>query len=114
MAITNRERIGKGLDHLARGLRPFIERELGSRLGSNWQEGLPASDNRPGRPPPRSVNLDDPHTLLTVLWDQWNAVFRNVLGPAERQKKSYRENLNGAGHQLSHRKSRIQDSEIGL
>ncbi len=84
MAITNRERIGKGLDHLARGLRPFIERELRSRLGSNWQEGLPASDNRPGRPTPRSVNLDDPHTLLTVLWDQWNTVFRNVLGPAER------------------------------
>ncbi len=84
MAITNREQIGKGLDLLARGLRPFIERELRSRLGSNWQEGLPASDNRPGRPTPRSVNLDDPHTLLTVLWDQWNAVFRNVLGPAER------------------------------
>ena len=88
MAITNRERIGKGLDLLAGGLRPFIERELRSRLGSNWQEGLPASDNRPGRPTPRSVNLDDPHTLLTVLWDQWNTVFRNVLGNAERSMVS--------------------------
>ncbi len=84
MAITNRERIGKGLDLLASGLRPFVERELKSQLGSNWQNGLPTAENRPGRPTPKPANLDDPQILLSVLWDQWNIVFRNVLGPAER------------------------------
>ena len=84
MAITNRERIGKGLNFLASGLHPFVERELKSQLGDNWQNGLPTAENRPGRPPSRPANLDDPQILLSVLWDQWNTVFRNVLGPAER------------------------------
>ena len=102
MAITNRERIGKGLDLLANGLRPFVERELKSQLGDNWQRALRGSgfqpdsgERRPGRPTPSqpdfncrpgwpTPNLDDPQILLSVLWDQWNTVFRNVLGPAER------------------------------
>ena len=84
MAITNRERIGKGLDLLASGLRPFVERELKSQLGDNWHNGLSTAENRPGRPTPKPANLDDPQVLLSVLWDQWNIVFRNVLGPTER------------------------------
>ncbi len=84
MAMTNRERIGKGLDLLTSGLRPFVEREMKSQLSDNWQNGLPTAENRLGRPPSRPANLDDPHILLNVLWDQWNTVFRNVLGPAER------------------------------
>src|SRR5262249_58122808 len=34
------------------------------------------------------ANLDDPMVLLSVLWDQWNNVFRDVLGPAERSLTS--------------------------
>ena len=41
MAVTNRDRVGKGLDLLAAGLRPFVERELTSVLGENWQFLLP-------------------------------------------------------------------------
>jgi predicted AAA+ superfamily ATPase len=82
MAITNRERIGKGLDLLASGLRPFVERELKSQLGDNWRTVLPDGAGR--GPKAKPANLDDPQVLLGVLWDQWNAVFRNVLGPAER------------------------------
>ncbi|MCK6484528.1 MAG: DUF499 domain-containing protein [Phycisphaerae bacterium] len=84
MAVSNRERVGKGLDLLAAGLRPFVERELKSHLGDNWQNALPDPSNRGPRGKPQPVNLDDPATLLGVLWDQWNAVFRDVLGPAER------------------------------
>ena len=40
MAITNRERVGKGLDLLAAGLRPFVERELKAHLGDQWQTTL--------------------------------------------------------------------------
>ena len=45
MAITNRERVGKGLDLLSAGLRPFVERELKSHLGDKWADVLadPAS-----------------------------------------------------------------------
>ncbi len=82
MATTNRERIGKGLDLLATGLRTFVERELKSQLGATWRNVLPDSGSR--GPKSKPANLDDPQVLLAVLWDQWNAVFRNVLGPAER------------------------------
>ena len=35
MAITNYERVGKSLELLRDGLRPFIERECSSRLGKD-------------------------------------------------------------------------------
>jgi predicted AAA+ superfamily ATPase len=84
MAVSNRERIGKGLDLLATGLRPFVERELKSQLGDNWQSTLPEGIGRGGRSKPQPVNLDDPQILLALLWDQWNVVFKSTLGHAER------------------------------
>ena len=36
MAITNPERVGKALDQLREGLRPFVERELKARHGDAW------------------------------------------------------------------------------
>ena len=35
MAVTNRDRVSKGLELLASGLRPFVERELKSRLAAS-------------------------------------------------------------------------------
>ena len=84
MAISNRERVGKGLDLLAAGLRPFVERELKSHLGDNWEAALPEATGRGPRAKPKPVNLDDPQTLFGILWDQWNAVFKNTLGHSER------------------------------
>ena len=85
MAISNRERIGKGLDLLVAGLRPFVERELKSQLGDKWESVLPDHPAaRSSRAKPKPVNLDDPQILLSVMWDQWNTVFRTTLGPSER------------------------------
>jgi hypothetical protein len=84
MAVSNRERVGKGLDLLASGLRPFVERELKSQLGDNWQSALPDTTGRGPRAKPQPTNLDDPQILLGLLWDQWNAVFKNTLGHVER------------------------------
>jgi len=81
MAITNRERIGKGLDLLTSGLRPFVERELKTHLADNWRSVLQDAGRGPKSKP---ANLDDPQTLLAVLWDQWNVVFREILGANER------------------------------
>jgi hypothetical protein len=84
MAISNRERVGKGLDLLAAGLRPFVERELQSQLGNNWESVLQETAPRSSRSKPKPVNLNDPQTLLGIVWDQWNAVFKNTLGHSER------------------------------
>lgn len=80
MAISNRERVGKGLEILATGLYPFVERELKSKLGEKWQDpGKEAAGRAKG-----AVNWADPSVLLGVLADQWNVVFRDTLGTSER------------------------------
>ena len=85
MAITNQDRVGKALDLLKAGLRPFIERELKAQHGkywitavtSNWREDLTWRENE-----------DAPHldiaVLLRLMWEQWNETFRRTLGHAER------------------------------
>jgi predicted AAA+ superfamily ATPase len=99
VAVTNRERVGKGLDLLATGLRPFVERELKSHLGENWQSALPGNGGRGPKAKAQAANLHDPQVLLGVLWDQWNAVFRDVLGPTERSLVS---ELRGTRNQWAH------------
>jgi predicted AAA+ superfamily ATPase len=92
MAISNRERLGKGLDLLAKGVQPFVERELRSHLGERWESA--------GRDVQRSaavkVNWSDPQVLLNVLWDQWNSAFRDSLGQAERSLVSELRNVRNA------------------
>jgi len=80
MAITNHDRIGKALESLAGGLKPFVQRELENQHGDGWENA--AKDLLRGSSP--KVNWNDPQILLAVLCDQWNAVFRKVLGSAER------------------------------
>ena len=38
MAISNHERVGKALNLLKDGLRPFVEREMQAFYRSNWVE----------------------------------------------------------------------------
>ena len=45
MAITNHERVGKALDLLKDGLRPYVERELRARYGGNWANEVKAMLN---------------------------------------------------------------------
>ncbi len=85
MAITNYERVGKALELLRDGLLPFIERESTAKYGKYWitkvTDGWPNDLSWPeGADQP---NIDSA-MLLRVMWDQWNEVFRNTLGHAER------------------------------
>ena len=40
MALSNRDRIQRGLDLLRAGLEPFVERELKARLKGQWAEAV--------------------------------------------------------------------------
>jgi predicted AAA+ superfamily ATPase len=86
MATTNHERIGKALEFLKAGLQPFVERELKAQHAQMWFEQVkasvgPAQENifRDEKEPPW-----DAASLLTVMWNQWNLVFRKTMGQAER------------------------------
>lgn len=76
MAVTNRERVGKAIDLLAAGLRPFVERELKTTLGEKWEEALADGAPRAARGKKAAKpNLADPQLLLNAVWNQWNNVF---------------------------------------
>lgn len=86
MAITNQDRIGKAMDLLRAGLIPFVERELKAQDAQGWlniaRESVAEGQARlfeKGRTPQW-----DAASLLAVLWNQWNAIFRRTLGQAER------------------------------
>ena len=80
MATTNHERVGKAMEWLRQGLAPFVERELDDKVKSNaiHMDVL------------RRFEIDKPYrewdaaALLKLMWDTWNEVFRDTLGPTER------------------------------
>ena len=84
MAITNHERVGKAMDLLKAGLGPFVEREIKdaeSRKAGAWNLNHYVADPMLADKP---VSEWDAAALLKLMWDAWNEVFRNTLGPAER------------------------------
>ncbi len=84
MALSNYERVGKALDLLKEGLRPFVERELEAQHGKYWITAVTAG----WREDLSWTESDTPHLdaaiLLRLMWDQWNATFYKTLGRAER------------------------------
>src|SRR6266540_5013154 len=87
MAITNHERVGKAMELLREGLLPFVERELKSEYGEQtWFEETKRTltqhqlkfVEKKGKPE------WDVAMLLTVLWNNWEKVFRKTLGRGDR------------------------------
>lgn len=83
MAKTNRDRVAEGLTLLAKGMYPFVEREMKGFYAKGWEaEVLDVMD--PKGAGAKKINWEDPQTILNVLWFRWNEVFRSTLGQAER------------------------------
>ncbi|MCA9233262.1 MAG: DUF499 domain-containing protein, partial [Planctomycetales bacterium] len=86
MALTNHERIGKVLDLLKEGLRPFVEREMKAQHAQLWFEQI--KESVPKAQPNLFGTEEEPRwdvaSLLSVMWNQWQLVFRKTLGQAER------------------------------
>jgi hypothetical protein len=82
MAVSNRDRVRKGLDELVAGLAPFIERELKSKLGAYWVDEL-TSRSKGIKREGDSVHWDT-QAILKAMVDNWQGVFRYVLGQVER------------------------------
>lgn len=80
------ERIGVALDLLTQGVYPYFEREMKLVYHDAWQDvarsSLRTERNSHGGEPP-AIHWDA-QAILSVMWDQWNAVFRQRLGLTER------------------------------
>lgn len=86
MAISNHERVGKALEALNNGLRPFVERELKSAYPENWFEEARQSLGTAQAQLGTNENeiAWDAASLLLVMWNLWNDVFKKTLGQAQR------------------------------
>jgi predicted AAA+ superfamily ATPase len=82
MAITNQERVGKALDLLRDGLRPFVEREMKAVHNDQWEkiaeQGFP---NAKGK---GAIKWTDLANLLSVMINEWSRVFERTLGRTEK------------------------------
>jgi len=103
MAVSNLERVGKALELLNKGLQPFVERELKTAYRDRWIVEIEPSLHDTQRPAAKAKGQAlqwDTQALLVVMWDHWNAVFKNTLGQAERTLVSeLREVRNRWAHQ---------------
>jgi hypothetical protein len=85
-------------------MQPFVEQELKAAYGDRWLETAQncIRSSRESVQPQGEVLKWDAHVLLTIVWDQWNAVFRTKLGPLERSLISeLREYRNRWAHQAA-------------
>jgi len=85
VATTNIERVGRAMELLKEGLRPFVEREFRAKYGDNWrvQAAGALRQDHEALAAAGDAHLDA-QALLALMWNMWNEVFRDVLGHAER------------------------------
>src|SRR5437773_5470228 len=86
MAITNHERVGKAMEFLKQGLQPFVEREMKAQHAQRWFEEArdSVSDSQANLFGTEKQPKWDVASILSVMWNQWNVVFKKTLGQAER------------------------------
>jgi hypothetical protein len=100
MAITNYERVGKGLELLKAGLGPFVEREFKSTYKDRAAIEAARFMGETRLNTQRGIADWDAAALLRLMWESWNDIFRKTLGPAERSLVSeLRDHRNKWAHQ---------------
>ena len=81
MAVSNRDRVGRGFELLAAGLSPYVDRRMraSSRAGTDWVHDFAASVSIKGE-----VSTNDPSFLLRVMADRWDPAFATELTRTDR------------------------------
>jgi predicted AAA+ superfamily ATPase len=80
MAVSNRERVGRAFEALAKGLGPFVDDQMRAVHGAGWLEAFSSSGPRG----PQPASLGDPAFLLRVVAEAWESAFRHRLARPER------------------------------
>lgn len=84
MAITNRERVQRGLDSLRAGLSPYVERELKAQMGDLWVNDVSYRLDRDLKRLPDGTYEWDTPSLLKAMIGNWRDIFGRTLGHFER------------------------------
>ncbi len=98
--LNNREKVGKALELLNDGLNPFVYIEMTTAFGYSWKNKAAESVRNQAHQP--DGNNFDTQALLTILWDNWQNVFKKTLSFAHRSIVSeLRDTRNSWAHQRS-------------
>lgn len=86
MAVSNHERIGRGLTLLNQGLYPYVKREMQKVYGEGWLTIATSymSDDETFKPEAEDILGNNIPVLLTLIIKQWDQVFSKKLGYTER------------------------------
>jgi uncharacterized protein len=84
MALSNRDRVGRGLETLRAGLAPFVERELKARLRGDLRTEVERDSRYEMRRDAGDDIVWDTSALFSAMLGQWDDVFRYTLGPPQR------------------------------
>lgn len=98
MALSNRDRVGRALELMARGLGPFVERHMAAALpsGRDWLEVMVDRARRDGRP--ATMVKTDPRLLLQVIGEN-NRAFRDSLSKSE---LAFAQEIRETAHKWAH------------
>ncbi len=78
MTINNRDRLSFALVLLSKGLRPYVDKVMVTYHGDDWEKMV--AEALKGK----TINLDDSHSSLKIMWEYWNTAFKNKLKPSVR------------------------------
>jgi predicted AAA+ superfamily ATPase len=84
MGMSNQDRVGRAMDLLRDGLRPYAERELKAKHGDQWPAQVRAALASRNLGLNKDELLQDVAVLLALMDKQWGPVFSATLGRAER------------------------------
>jgi hypothetical protein len=99
MVMTNRDRVDRGMAHLASGLGPFVNKQMAAAFpeGSDWVKILTARN--PSRYSAEyQYSPSDPRFLLRVVTEEWR-VFKDQLSRVE---QGFATELRDAGNRWAH------------
>jgi ribonuclease-3 len=79
MAISNHERVGRGLILLNQGLYPYVKREMQKVYGESWlNETASCLSKEQSRRKPEEILSEDISALLRVMIRHWEKVFKKL------------------------------------
>lgn len=85
MAITNRERVGRGLEILRAGLKPYIEQQFKDKFGAGWPDIVAARFPDAKRPADGSLHFDTAFLLKLFMFPEvWKELLEPLLGRTAR------------------------------
>jgi predicted AAA+ superfamily ATPase len=84
MALSNLDRVNKGLDLLRKGLLPFIEKEMKAEYKQYWDSEAIASFPEGHHSRNLTPEEWDVQAILAIMLKQWFKVFSKILGHQEK------------------------------